>query len=153
MLKTRLLNTLSAFGHEIMSVKEETTESLRNLVRQKIHQTLRTSSSEDTRASDLKHFNRVKEVVRQLRDVGWSNVASCDADFERVTFVFSTSGETLTLNVTLDADFPASAPVCDDKLPKTFALKSYVWSPNESSLDQIFKTFVNRAESLVPVIY
>ncbi len=98
-----------------------TADNLRNTIRLKIEDTLKAASLQ---SDDLRNCYRLKEILGQLRDVGWSSVTDCDADFNHVTLAYSAGDEKLLLKLTLPPDFPTAAPICDDGLPETFDLVS-----------------------------
>jgi hypothetical protein len=150
--------------------KNKTTNLLRKEILKKIEKTLKDFSSNDQSLSDISESRRSAEVLRQLRDVGWSNVVDCDETFSRVTFSYSSSdvsrvsndvpstskdvydnGEILLLKVTIPQHFPVEGPVCEDDFPESFSLPKYIWVSGKSNLAQIYSTFVDRVNSLVPV--
>ena len=133
------------------------TNSLRKQIFEQIEKTLSETSKNDLNLTDTSESQRVKQVLLELREVGFSNVADCDENFSKVTFIHhlntfeSEIPESVCLNVTLPGNFPQEGPVCNDEFPPSFSLKKYVWIPNKSKLCHVYSTFVDRAKSLEPV--
>jgi hypothetical protein len=134
------------------------TNSLRKQIFEQIEKTLE-SSKNDLKLTDILESQRFKQVLLELRDVGFSNVSDCDENLSKVTLVHHlnafesdiSASESVYLNVTLPANFPQEGPICNDEFPTSFSLKKYVWIPNKSKLCHIYSTFVDRAKSLEPV--
>ena len=140
-----------------METKKKT-KNVRKEILGKIDKTLEDFSiSKDQSLSDISESQQRSEVLLQLRDVGWSNVVECNDDFSQITFSYSTkdvseNGENLLLlKVTIPKNFPFEGPICEDDFPESFSLQKYVWISDKSSLAQIYSTFVDRVQSLVPV--
>ena len=131
--------------------KDDPNQLLRQSIRLKIKETLNDWLQDHKDFVDVVECCRIHEILSQLRDVGWSRVTNCDKNFHIVTFSHSAGNEKLKLTVNLSKNFPTEAPICDDELPESFTLKKYFWIPEKSNLAQIFETFVERAESLIPV--